>query len=58
MKSEKGMAPQKFLVLLVVATLFLGVATYVVFQDNGIYDREVKPLLEKSNTTNEVESGK
>ena len=25
-----------------------------VMQDNGIYDREIKPLLENSKTTNEV----
>ena len=49
MKSEKGMALPKLLVFLVVMTLFLGVATYVVVQDNGVYDREIKPLLEKSN---------
>lgn len=58
MKSEKGMALPKFLVFLVVMTLFLGVATYVVVQDNGIYDREIKPLLEKKATVNEVESEK
>ena len=54
MKSEKGMALQRLLVYLVVATLFLGVATYVVVQDNGVYDREIRPLLEKNTTVNEV----
>ncbi len=55
MRSEKGMATQKFLVLIVVLLMFLGVTTFVVMQDNGIYDREIKPLLEKSaTTTNEV----
>ena len=58
MKSEKGMALPKLLVFLVVMTLFLGVATYVVEQDNGVYDREIKPLLEKSNTVNEVSNEK
>ena len=58
MKSEKGMALPKLLVFLVVMTLFLGVATYVVVQDNGVYDREIKPLLEKTNTVNEVSSKK
>ena len=58
MKSEKGMALPKLLVFLVVMTLFLGVATYVVVQDNGVYDREIKPLLEKSNTVNEVSNEK
>lgn len=54
MKSEKGMALPRLLVYLVVATLFLGVATYVVVQDNGVYDREIRPLLEKNTTVNEV----
>lgn len=58
MKSEKGMALPKLLVFLVVMILFLGVATYVVVQDNGVYDREIKPLLEKSNTVNEVSNEK
>lgn len=58
MKSEKGMALQKLLVFIVVMTLLVGVATYVVVQDNGVYDREIKPLLEKSTTVNEVESKK
>ncbi len=54
MRSEKGLATQKFLVLIVVLLMFLGVTTFVVMQDNGIYDREIKPLLENSKTTNEV----
>ena len=58
MKSEKGMALQKLLVFIVVMTLLVGVATYVVVQDNGVYDREIKPLLEKSTIVNEVESKK
>ena len=58
MKSEKGMALPKLLVFIVVMTLFVGVATYVIVQDNGVYDREIKPLLEKSTTVNEVESKK
>lgn len=55
MKSQKGMAMQKFVVLIVVLMLLLGVTTYIVVQDNGIYEREVKPLinnqLEEENTT-------
>lgn len=55
MKSQKGMAIQKFVVLIVALMLLLGVTTYVVMQDNGIYEREVKPLinnqLEEGNTT-------
>ena len=58
MKSNKGMALPKLLVFIVVMTLFVGVATYVVVQDNGVYDREIKPLLEKETTVNEVESKK
>lgn len=54
MRSEKGLAIQMFLVVLVALLMLLGVTTYVVMQDNGIYDREIKPLLEKSATTNEV----
>ena len=55
MKSQKGMAIQKFVLLIVALMLLLGVTTYVVMQDNGIYEREVKPLinnqLEEGNTT-------
>lgn len=55
MKSQKGMAMQKFVVLIVALMLLLGVTTYVVVQDNGIYEREVKTLinnqLEEVNTT-------
>ena len=51
MRSEKGLAIQKFLVILVALLMLLGVTTLVVMQDNGIYDREIKPLLEKSATT-------
>ncbi len=58
MRSEKGMSSQRLLVFLVVMTLFVGVATYVVVQDNGVYDREIKPLLEKNVTVNEVASEK
>ena len=53
MRSEKGLALQKFLVVLVSLLMLLGVTTFVVMQDNGIYDREIKPLLEKTAPTNE-----
>lgn len=46
MKSENGMSIVKFLIVIVVLMLLLGVTAYVVIQDNGIYEREVKPLLE------------
>ncbi|MBQ7410369.1 MAG: hypothetical protein IJW20_03195 [Clostridia bacterium] len=55
MKSQKGMAIQKFVVLIVVLMMLLGVTTYVVMQDNGIYEREVEPLVnnlvEEANVT-------
>lgn len=52
MRSEKGLTIQRLVVFIVAMMLLLGVTTYVVVQDNGIYDREIKPLLE--NSTNEV----
>lgn len=46
MRSQKGMSIVKFLIFIVVMMLLLGVTTYVVVQDNGIYEREIKPLIE------------
>lgn len=46
--------PQRLVVFLAVMMMLLGVTTYVVMQDNGIYEREIKPMLEKSASTNEV----
>ena len=54
MRSEKGLATHKFLILIVVLMMFVGVTTYVVMQDNGIHEREIEPLVEKALTTNEV----
>lgn len=55
MRSEKGMSPVKFLIFLAVMMLFLGVTTYVVMQENGIYDREIKPLLQnQAENTNQT----
>lgn len=54
MRSEKGLAIHKFLILIVVLMMFVGVTTYVVMQDNGIHEREIEPLVEKALTTNEV----
>ena len=45
MKSQKGMAIHKFVVLIVVLVMILGATAYVVLQDNGIYEREVKHLV-------------
>ena len=39
------MAIHKFVVLIVALVMLLGVTAYVVLQDNGIYDREVKPIV-------------
>ena len=52
MRSEKGLAIHKFLILIVVLMMFVGVTTYVVMQDNGIHEREIEPLVEKALTTN------
>lgn len=46
MRSQNGMSIVKFLIFIVVMMLLLGVTTYVVVQDNGIYEREIKPLIE------------
>lgn len=54
MKSEKGMSIVRFVAYIVATLLFLGVCVYVIVQDNGIYDREIKPLLENRTSTNEV----
>lgn len=54
MRSEKGLGIVRLVIFIVAMMLLLGVTTYVVVQDNGIYDREIRPLLEKSSNTNEV----
>ena len=55
MKSQKGMAIHKFVVLIAVLMLLFGATLYVIVQDNCIYEREVEPLinnqLEEGNTT-------
>lgn len=55
MRSQKGMAIHKFVVLIAVLMLLFGATLYVIVQDNGIYEREVEPLinnqLEEGNTT-------
>ncbi len=53
MKSQNGLALHKFVVIIVVLMLILGATTYVVMQDNGIYEREVKPLV--NNIVEEVD---
>lgn len=54
MRSEKGLGIVRLVIFIVAMMFLLGVTTYVVVQDNGIYDREIKPLLKKSSITNEV----
>ncbi len=54
MRSEKGLGIVRLVIFIVALMLLLGVTTYVVMQDNGIYEREIKPLLEKNTSTNEV----
>lgn len=48
MKSEKGLTIHKFVVLIVVLLLFLGPTVYVIVQDNGVYDRDIKPMIQNS----------
>lgn len=58
MKSEKGMGRVRFVILLIVLLLLLGPTVYVIIQENGVYEREVQPLIENavqdSNTTEEL----
>lgn len=55
MRSQSGMSILKFLILIVVLMLLFAVTAFVVLQDNGIYEREVKPLIEnQSYDTNQV----
>ncbi len=46
MKSEKGLGMVRLVIFLVAMMLLLGVTGYVVFQENGIYDRELKPVID------------
>lgn len=55
MKSQKGIGLLGLLIFVVVMMLLLGVTTYVVIQDNGIYEREVKPLLTTEDANKVVE---
>lgn len=55
MKSQKGIGLVRLVIFIVAMMLLLGVTTYVVMQENGIYDREVRPVinnyLQEENTT-------
>ena len=55
MRSQKGIGHVRLVIFIVAMMLLLGVTTYVVMQENGIYDREVKPVinnyLQEENTT-------
>lgn len=46
MKTECGKARVILVLRCAILMLFLGLTTYVIFQDNGIYDREIQPIIE------------
>lgn len=46
MRSQKGIGLVRLVIFIICMMLLLGVTTYVVMQDNGIYEREFKPLIE------------
>jgi len=46
MKTESGRARVILVLRCVILMLCLGLTTYVIFQDNGIYDREIQPVIE------------
>lgn len=48
MNTQKGIGMVKLIIFIVSMMLLLGVTTYVVMQDNGIYEREIKPLIENN----------
>lgn len=48
MRSQKGIGLVRLVIFIVAMMFLLGVTTYVVVQDNGIYDREIKPLLQNA----------
>lgn len=53
MKSQKGVGLLQLVIIVVVLMLLLGVTTYVVFQDNGIIDREEQNII-KTVEDNEI----
>lgn len=48
MNTQKGIGMVRLIIFIVAMMLLLGVTTYVVMQDNGIYEREIKPLIENN----------
>lgn len=55
MNTQKGIGMVKLIIFIVAMMLLLGVTTYVVMQDNGIYEREIEPLIENNiESTNTV----
>ena len=46
MKSECGRSRVILVLICVVLMLLLGPTVYVIFQENGIYDREIQPVIE------------
>ncbi len=47
MKEKGAFTMLRFEILIIVMALILGVVTYVVFQDNGIVDREEQNIVNK-----------
>ena len=56
MKSECGRSRVILVLICVVLMLLLGPTVYVIFQENGIYDREIQPVIENYiNQTNIID---
>lgn len=56
MKSEHGKSRVILVLQCVILMLLLGPTVYVIFQENGIYDREIQPVIENYiNQTNIID---
>lgn len=56
MKSEHGKSRVILVLQCVILMLLLGLTVYVIFQENGIYDREIQPVIENYiNRTNTID---
>lgn len=53
MKSQKGIGLLQLVLIIVVLMLLVGVTTYVVFQDNGIVDREEQKAIQTIESDNQ-----
>lgn len=56
MKSQKGFALLKLVLKIIVLMLLVGVTAYVVFQDNGIIDREEQNIVNALRNDEEIVS--